>query len=126
MNGIISHNITTFYNNFEYPNFLLFIIDTIDVKTLKNNNKTIKALFNDILVLDTNEYELVGYYLMPFDNHFVIIFKSQISVDIIKNGKWYLFDVFHGVVFEIIGDLDKVLNDFGFMLLFIKKLNKKK
>lgn len=45
MNGIISKNITTFFNNFKYPIFLLFVIDTIDIKTLKDNTKNIKALF---------------------------------------------------------------------------------
>ena len=60
INGIISHNITTFYNNFEFPNFLVFVIDTTDVRTLKDNIKPIKALFNGILVLDSNEYELVA------------------------------------------------------------------
>lgn len=121
MKGIISRNITTFYNNFEFPNFLVFVIDNIDVKTLKDNIKTIKGLFNDILVLDSNEYELVAYYLMPFDNHFVVIFKSQLSVDMIKNEKWYLFDYFHDVIFEIIGDLDKVLKDFGIRAVIYKK-----
>ena len=44
------------HERFEYPNFLILVIDTIDYKTLKDNTKTIKALFNDILVLDSNEY----------------------------------------------------------------------
>ena len=94
---------------FEYPNFLIFIIDTIDIKTLKDN---IKALFNYILVLDSNECMLVGYYLIPFDNHFVAIFKSQLSLDMIKIEKWYFLDNLHDVIFKIIDDLDKVLNDF--------------
>ena len=58
---------------------------------------------------------------MPFDNHFVVIFKSQLSFDMIKNEKWYLFDDFHDVIFEIIGDLDKVLNDFGIHAIVYKK-----
>ena len=35
--------------------------------------------------------------------------------------KWYLFDDFHDVIFEIIGDLDKVLNDFGIHAVIYKK-----
>lgn len=42
----------------------------------------------------------------------------------IKNEKQYLFDDLHVVIFKIIGDLDKVLNDFGIQAVIYKKLNK--
>jgi hypothetical protein len=64
-NGIITHTITTYYNNFEYPNFLIFLIDSLDVLTLKYNNQRIKNLFNEILILDSAEYYIFAYYLMP-------------------------------------------------------------
>ena len=42
-NGIIVHTIKTFYDNFEFPLFLIFVIDSLDVNKLKKlySNKTI-------------------------------------------------------------------------------------
>lgn len=49
------------------------------------------------------------------------IFKSQLSLDMIKNEIWYFLDNLHDVIFKIIDDLDKVLNDFGIQAVFYKK-----
>ena len=98
-NGIIQHKTTTFYNNFVYPNFLIFLIDTYDVNALKNNNLRIKKLFNTLLVLDSDEYNIIAYYLMPYENHFVVLFKSEISDEFIHIDKWYLFDNLQDVIF---------------------------
>ena len=44
--GIISHINATYYNNFDFPTFLIFLVDTYDVKTLRDNGKRIKNLLN--------------------------------------------------------------------------------
>ena len=120
-NGIISHCNTTYYNNFEFPDFLIFVVDTYDVKTLKDNGKKIKTLFNKLLILDMVEYNIVAYYLMPYENHFVIIFRSQISDEIIKLDRWYLFDDLEYAIFEKIGVINKILDEFAINAIFYKK-----
>ena len=52
--------------------------------------KKIKSLFNPIIILDIVEYYVIAYYLMPYENHFVIIFDSQLSCGNIKFDNWYL------------------------------------
>ena len=42
-NGIISHINTTYYNNFDFPTFLIFLVDTYDVITLRDNEKESKV-----------------------------------------------------------------------------------
>ena len=83
-NGIISHINTTYYNNFDFSTFLIFLVNTYDVKALRDNGKRIKSLFNQIIILDSIEYRVIAYYLMPYENHFVIIFQSQLSIENIK------------------------------------------
>ena len=97
--GIITHTITTYYNNFEYPHFLIFLIDTLDVLTLKDNYQRIKHLFNEILILDSVEYYIYAYYLMPYENHFVILFQSEFSDEYILKDHWYIFDNLQDIIF---------------------------
>ena len=74
--GIINYNVTTYFNNFLFPEILIFLIDTLDFKTLKKNYIKIKSLFNQLLIVDEIQYDLIGYYLMPFQNHFIVLFKN--------------------------------------------------
>ena len=101
-NGIIMHNTTIFYNNFEYQYFLIFIIDTNDVNPLQRNYIRFKQLFNHLLILDSSEYYITAYYLMPCENYFVVLFKSGYTDEFIQKDKWYLFDHLQKVIFEII------------------------
>ena len=50
--GIIVHYLTTYYNDFLYSKIFIFLIDTLDIKTLKGNYNLIKKLFNPILIMD--------------------------------------------------------------------------
>ena len=100
--GIIIHTTTTYYNNFEYPNFLIFLIDTLDVLTLKDNYKWIKYLFNEILILYSAEYYIYGFYLK---NH------------------WYIFDNLQDIIFELIGDKEILLKEFWMHAIVYKKIN---
>lgn len=97
-NWIISHIITTFF---------IFLVDTYDIKALQYNKKRIKSLFNPIIILDNVEYHFLAYYLMPHENHFAIIFSSQLSCENIKFDSWHLYDDLVVDVFEIKGDLGK-------------------
>ena len=53
---------------------------------------------------------------MPYENHFVVLFKSEISDEFIHFDKWYLFDDLQDIIFVFIGNI-------VFMLLFIEKFN---
>ena len=57
-NDIISLYITPYYNKFISPTFLIFLVDSLDVKILKDNNGKIETLFNPTLVNDSFEYQL--------------------------------------------------------------------
>ena len=121
-NGIIVHNITTFYNNFEFPNILIFLIDSLDIIELKKNYTRIKQLFNNLIILDSFQYYICAYYLMPCENHFIILFKSECTDDFIEANKWYLFDNLQEVLFEIVGNVDKILAEFSIHAIIYKKL----
>ena len=58
---------------------------------------------------------------MPFDNYFVILFKSENSDEFIQKGKWYLFDVMKDIIFEIIGIYDIIFDNFGISPIFFNK-----
>ena len=121
-NGITMNNTITYYNNFEYPFFLIFLIDTKDVITLQNIFSRIYQIFNSLLILDSSEYYMIGYYLMPYENHFVVLFKSEYSDEFIQKDKWYLIDYLQDLIFEINGDKDKILSKFGIHAIIYKKL----
>ena len=91
-NGIIVHNITTFYNNFEFPPILIFLIDSLDTNELKINYSKIKQLFNNLIILDSFQYYIYAYYLTPCENHFIILFETDNTDDFIQARKLYLFD----------------------------------
>ena len=116
------NNTITYYNKFEYPFFLIFLIDTKDVITLQNIFSRIYQIFNSLLILDSSEYYMIGYYLMPYENHFVVLFKSEYSDEFIQKDKWYLFDNLQDIIFEINGDKDKILSKFGIHAIIYKKL----
>ena len=80
-------------------------------------------MFNQIIILDSVEYHVIAYYLMPYENNFVIIFQSQLSSENIKLDRWYLYDDLVDVVFESIGDISKVLDEFGIHVIIYKKIN---
>ena len=90
--GIIEHYLTTYYNDFSYPKIFIFLIDTLVVKTLKDNYNIIKKLFNPILIMDQEEYHIVGYYLLQFENHFIVLFGNNIDDGILKHSSWYFYD----------------------------------
>ena len=121
--GSIIHTTTTYYNNFEYPNFLIFLIDALDVLTLKDNYQGIKYLFNEILILDSAEYYIYAYYLMPYENHFVILFKSEFSDEYVLKNHWYIFDNLQDIIFELIGDKEILLKEFWMHAIVYKKIN---
>ena len=98
----------------------MFLVDTYDVKILRDNGKRIKSLFKQIIILDSVEYHVIAYYLKPYENHFVIIFQSQLSSENIKLDGWYLYYELVDVVFENIGDKSKVLDEFGIHVIIYK------
>ena len=120
--GIIEHYLTTYYNDFSYPKIFIFLIDTFDVKTLKNNYNLIKKLFNPILIIDQEEYHIVGYYLLPFENHFILLFENNIDDGILKHSSWYLYDDYYDTLFEVIGSIDKILENTAiYAIIYLKK-----
>ena len=50
--GIIEQYLTTYYDDFLYPKIFIFLIDNLDIKTLKDNYNLIKKLFNPILIMN--------------------------------------------------------------------------
>jgi hypothetical protein len=56
----------------------------LDFKTLKVNFLNIKNLFNPVLIIDKEEYNLIGYYLLPFANHFTVLFQNQLEDGILR------------------------------------------
>ena len=116
------HNTTTFYNHFEFPNFLIFLIDSIDVISLKKNYIIIKQLFNYFIVLDSSQYYITAYYLMPYYNHFTILFKSEYSDEFLEADNWYVFDNSQNALFEVVGNTDKILEEFAIHPIIYKKI----
>ena len=108
--GIINYNVTTYFNNFLFPEILIFLIDTLDFKTLKKNYIKIKSLFNQLLIVDEIQYDLIGYYLMPFQNHFIVLFKNQIDEGKFKKPNLFLFDDLYENMFELNGDINQILD----------------
>ena len=47
--GIIDYYITMYYNGFSFLKILLFLIDSLDVKALKDNFNLIKKIMNPFL-----------------------------------------------------------------------------
>ena len=65
---------------------LIFLIDSLDVNTLKKNYIRIRKLFNNLLILNSETYYIKEYYLMPYENHFIILFQSENTDDNLKSG----------------------------------------
>jgi len=65
---------------------LIFLIDSLDVNTLKKNNIRIRKLFNNLLILNSEAYYIKEYYLMPYENYFIILFQSENTDDNLKSG----------------------------------------
>ena len=121
--GILNYYLTTFYNNFSFPNILIFLVDSLDFKTLKNNYLNINNLFNPVLIIDKEEYNLIGYYLIPFNNHFIVFFHNQIKDGNLKKSFRYLYDDLYNVIFEVKGSIAKILEYCSIhVVIYIKKL----
>jgi hypothetical protein len=120
--GIVNYYLTTYYNNFRFPNILIFVVDSLDFKTLKDNFLNIKNLFNPVLIIDKEEYNLIGYYLLPFANHFTVLFQNQLEDGILKKSSWYLYDDLYDYIFEVIGSIDKILEYYAIhAIIYTKK-----
>ena len=52
----------------------------------------------------------------------IFLFKSEYSGEFIQKDNWYLFDNLQDVLFEIIGDKDKILSEFRIHTIIYKKL----
>ena len=59
---------------------------------------------------------------MPCENHFIILFESDNTDDFIQARKWYLFDNLQDVLFEIVGNMDKILEEFSIHAIIYKKI----
>ena len=59
---------------------------------------------------------------MPCENHFIILFESDNTDDFIQAMKWYLFDNLQDVLFEILGNIDKILEEFSIHTIINKKI----
>ena len=73
--------------------------------------------------MDSSEYYIYAYYLMPYENHFVILFKTEFTDEDIKKDHWYIFDDLQDLVFELIWDKEILLKEFGIHAVIYKKIN---
>ena len=58
---------------------------------------------------------------MPFENYFVILFKSENSNEFIQKDKWYPYDHIQDVFLEIIWNYDGILDNFGIHTIIYNK-----
>ncbi len=58
---------------------------------------------------------------MHYQNHFVILFKSEISNEYILKDHWYIFDNLQDIIFELIGNKEILSKEFGIHALVYKK-----
>ena len=107
--GIIKHHITTYYNEFCFPNILIFLIDNLDFDNLKGMYFKIKTLFNHVIIIDNEEYDIVGYYLLSSNNHFIVLFQNIIEEEKLNLSSRYLYDDLYDVIFQVTGSIDIIL-----------------
>lgn len=107
--GIIKHHITTYYNEFCFTNILIFLIDNLDFDNLKGMYFKIKTLFNHVIIIDNEEYDIVGYYLLSSNNHFIVLFQNIIEEEKLNLSSRYLYDDLYDVIFQVTGSIDIIL-----------------
>ena len=59
---------------------------------------------------------------MPYENHFIILFKSEFTDDNLQSDKWYLYDDLEDIILEIIGNIDIILEAFGIHSIIYTKI----
>ena len=59
---------------------------------------------------------------MPYENHFIILFKSEFKDDNLQSDKWYLYDDLEDIILEIIGNIDIILEAFGIHSIIYTKI----
>ena len=92
---------------------LTFLIDSLDVNTIKKNYIRIRQLFNELIILNSETYYITDYYLMLYENHFNFLFKSEFVDNNLQYDKWYLYDYLMDIILKIIGNIVTILEALG-------------
>ena len=58
---------------------------------------------------------------MPFENYFIILFKSENSDEFIQKDKWCPYDDMQDVILKIIGNYDEILDNYGIHTIIYNK-----
>ena len=71
-------------------------------------------------ISDSNEYYIYTY-LVTYESHFAILFKSEYFDEYILKDKQFSFYNLQNVIFEIIGNEDIILDEFEINSIINKK-----